>query len=161
MGARVLEGKVLIDDPAEASRIHNRGGHGTPQSGGGVLLELEEAAYLVECGRLPAGDGEPLDLPSLLELGSRLDPAFDIRFLVYRDLRGRGYVVKRFSETLYKVFERGEGKKDHTANHILLRGPPWVSDGSLSSWRQPVSPERASLWAWWTRKGTSRITKWR
>ena len=74
----------------------------------------------MECGRLPAGDGEPLDLPSLLELGSRLDPAFDIRFLVYRDLRGRGYIVKRFSETLYKVFERGEGKKDHTANHILL-----------------------------------------
>src|SRR5881396_2284440 len=44
--------RVIVEDPAEASALHNRGSYGEPLGGGGLSLTLLEAVYLVETGRL-------------------------------------------------------------------------------------------------------------
>ncbi|RLF88446.1 tRNA-intron lyase, partial [Thermococci archaeon] len=53
------------------------------------------AAYLTERGWIKVLDGnKELNFQDLVELGRRKDEDFDIKYLVYKDLRDRGYIVK-------------------------------------------------------------------
>lgn len=101
--------EVIVTDPAEASQIHNKGFYGVPQSGGGLKLDLMEAVYLVESVRLEVEeDGAKKTASQLLGHGHRASKGFEIRYLVYRELRQRGYVVKFGQPPLdFRVFPRG------------------------------------------------------
>jgi tRNA-intron endonuclease len=108
----VLRGdRVHVEDPAEASQLYNKGYFGDPQSGGGLALTLLEAAYLLEAGRLEVRRrGRRADLGDILRLGHGRMPTFDIKYLVYRDLRQRGYIVKDNAPPFdFRVFPRGGG----------------------------------------------------
>lgn len=90
----LVDGRVLVRVPAEASRIHNKGHYGRPMSGGGLQLDLREAAYLLELERLTVErKGEALPWSTLVVEAAREHPEFEIHYLVYRDLRERGYLV--------------------------------------------------------------------
>ena len=101
--------EVLVDDPAEASQIHNKGYYGTPLSGGGLRLSLMEATYLVDSGRLKVlSKGQEMTSGALLRLAHRSSEGFEIKYLVYRELRQRGYIVKMGTPPLdFRVFPRG------------------------------------------------------
>ncbi len=95
MPGDLREGRVTVDDPAEASALYNRGYFGTPQPGGGLELSPLEAVYLVEAERLEVRRrGRPVSLGELFRVAGSGQEAFEIRYLVYRDLRQRGYVVE-------------------------------------------------------------------
>ncbi len=86
---------VRIADPAEAGAIYGRGFFGT-LAGGGLALDRTEAVYLAEMGRLDvrAVAGQTVPWPELFRRSLRVETGFGIRYLVYRDLRQRGYVVR-------------------------------------------------------------------
>ena len=89
MPGRLTDSNVVIDDPAEASQIYNKGWYGNPQSGGALKLDFLEALYLLETSRLSVlKEGSPLDFIQLLKLGNKDLSSFEIKYLVYRDLRG-------------------------------------------------------------------------
>jgi len=95
MAGELREDRVSVDDPAEASTLYNRGYFGAPRSGGGLDLSLLEAVYLVEADRLQVRrDGRPVSLGALFRAAGTEGEGFEIRYLVYRDLRQRGYVVE-------------------------------------------------------------------
>lgn len=109
MPGELVKDSVIIRDPTEASQIYNKGYYGYPLPGGGLELELMEAIYLIECGRLEVlRDGEPLPLERLVASASTTHRDFEIKHIVYRDLRGRGYLVKPAGEEFdFRVFPRG------------------------------------------------------
>jgi tRNA-intron endonuclease len=109
MTGRLAASDVVVDDPTEASQIYNKGYYGVPQSGGALKLGLMEATYLVDCGRLEVeSKGKTLGAGDLLRLAHRSSEGFEIRYLVYRELRQRGYVVKMGQPPLdFRVFPRG------------------------------------------------------
>jgi len=89
--------RVLVPDAREASQIYNRGWFGTPQSGGAIMLELVEALHLLEIGRIRVTeDGKSVDLANMLKHAIGLQDGFEIRYMVYSDLKERGYTVKPF-----------------------------------------------------------------
>jgi len=104
---------VLVADEAEASQIYNRGYYGSPVSGGGLNLTLLEALYLVEGDRLRlTSRGRQVSHERLLRAANAAYPNFVISYVVYRDLRQRGYVVKENREPLdFMVYPRGGGPK--------------------------------------------------
>lgn len=113
-----LEGdEVTISDQAEASQIHNKGYFGVPQTGGGLKLSLMEATYLVDSGRLEvASKRGTLTAGDLLRIAHKTTEGFEIRYLVYRELRQRGYIVKMGQPPLdFRVFPRG-GAPNKTAS---------------------------------------------
>lgn len=89
--ATLQKDRILLDDEKEANTLYNKGAFGVPQSGGGLVLDLIEALYLVEHNRLTV-DGH--DAGSLLRHASSRERDFEIRYIVYRDLRNRTFVVK-------------------------------------------------------------------
>lgn len=106
---KLIDDFVLIEDEKEASQIYNKGYHGTPQSGGALKLSLIEAAYLFEAGRMEIKrKNRKMNLVQMFRYANKLHPDFEIKYIVYRDLRMRGYVVKPdIAPMHFRVFPRG------------------------------------------------------
>lgn len=114
--------RVIVWDVEEAKRIYRLGFYGKyvgVRKARGLELDrplelsLVEACYLLERGVLRVVDreGRELSLSDLVELGRRVYSNFDDVYEVYKDLRGRGYVVKsglKFGST-FAVYEHGPG----------------------------------------------------
>jgi len=109
MPGELVEDSVVVRDRTEASQIYNKGYYGYTLSGGSLELELLEALYLVESSRLEVqADGRTLSLAELTAAAAAAHRDFEIKYIVYRDLRSRGYVVKSAGEDFdFRVFPRG------------------------------------------------------
>jgi tRNA-intron endonuclease, archaea type len=90
------DGTVTISDSAEASSVYAKGYFGTVTAGGGLTLDRYESVYLGEMDRVVVGGpgGRAVAWPAIFRRAVRADPGFPVRYLVYRDLRQRGYVVR-------------------------------------------------------------------
>jgi tRNA-intron endonuclease len=94
-GVVASDATSTVSDPSESGTVYGRGYFGTVHSDG-LHLDRFETSYLLEMGRLALTDGRgsPLEWPTLFRRASRAESGFGVRYLVYRDLRQRGYVVR-------------------------------------------------------------------
>lgn len=109
----VLTKKCLtkIVDTRSQDQLRNKG-YGDKQDNE-YLLETYEALYLLYLKKLVITSGRIDNFASLLKHVLKYDKEIVTRFLVYRDLRSRGYVVKEgfgFGAD-FRVYERGEYEK--------------------------------------------------
>ena len=91
--------------------------------GSRLFLESFEALYLLHLGQLTLSRGKrALTFDSFLNACRKSDPDILTRFLIYRDLRSRGYVAKDgfgFGAD-FRVYERGQfGQK---GSRLLIFG---------------------------------------
>lgn len=86
-------------------------------------LALHESLYLLDKGILEVEDkkGKKVGFQRLLKVYEGIDENAWARYLVYRDLRSRGYVVREgFGLGVdFRVYERGEYSKD-AAKYLIL-----------------------------------------
>lgn len=114
--ATLQKDRVRIADEKDANTLYNKGFFGVPQSGGALLLDFAEALYLVENNRLKV---DHHDAGSLLRYASAREDDFEIRYIVYRDLRGRTFTVKPSNVTDYNVFARGATPGRTPSKHLV------------------------------------------
>lgn len=109
MPGELNEDTVIIKDQKEGTQLYNKGNFGYPMRGGGLELDLIEATFLVECERLVVKkDGKDMSFRDLFHHSSTQSGNFGVAYLVYRDLRNRGFVVKAESGQFdLSVFPRG------------------------------------------------------
>jgi tRNA-intron endonuclease len=107
---------VLVPDEKEANSLYNKGTYGVPQKGGALRLDLVEALYLLEADRLRV---EGHHVASLLRHASARESDFEIRYIVYRDLRGRTFAVKPSAHLDYNVFPRGALPGKTPSSHVV------------------------------------------
>ena len=112
----LIENRVIV--PGEAGvQLYVESGFGKPlpeDKPGRLELELVEAAYLVEKGKLKVFNKEgrkkhSLKFEDVMKAGAEGTTQFHAQFMVFRDLRDRGYVVKtgfKFGAH-FRVYERG------------------------------------------------------
>jgi len=88
-----------------------------------LVLTFYEDLYLLEKGLLEVEgeNGVEVDFKKLLQFYEQIDENAWAKYLVYRDLRGRGYVVREgFGLGVdFRVYDRGEYGKD-TAKYLIL-----------------------------------------
>lgn len=109
----VLTKKCLtkIVDARSQDQLRNKG-YGDKEDNE-YLLETYEALYLLYLNKLVINNGNIDNFGGLLKHVLKYDKEIVTRFLVYRDLRSRGYVVKEgfgFGAD-FRVYERGEYEK--------------------------------------------------
>jgi tRNA-intron endonuclease len=97
-------------------------GYGTTEDNK-LLLTFYEALYLLDKGLLEVedGKGKKMNFQRLLQHYESVDDNAWIKYLTYRDLRSRGYVVREGfgSGVDFRVYERGDYGKD-TAKYLVL-----------------------------------------
>jgi len=108
---RLLKDGVYVSDGEAAAELERRG-YGDVE-GKRLRLRDYEALFLLYIGRLEVyKGGEKFSLDRLAEEALKRDPDAWTKFLIYRDLRSRGYVVKEgFGfEIDFRVYDRGDFK---------------------------------------------------
>ena len=92
--AAITKGRVWVTDEKEVKELLSRGfGEETE---GKLLLSAEETTFLKEKRKaFPTHSGaKELDFGGLMKEFARHDKEFPRKYIVYRDLRNRGYVIK-------------------------------------------------------------------
>ncbi|MBI2547582.1 MAG: tRNA-intron lyase [Candidatus Aenigmarchaeota archaeon] len=112
----IVEERVVIWDKDNAI-LYDEAGYGKPlpeEEPNRLEMDLVEAVYLVEKGKLKItrkedGKSKKLSFEDLMKIGSEKVHEFHPQYIVYRDLRERGYLVKtgyKFG-CHFRVYERG------------------------------------------------------
>ena len=123
--------KVHLPAGSDTQVLYDKTYFGNLLSEGRLELEIIEALLLLERNRITLVDeeGHPLTAEQLLAASVEHDPDLWVRFLVYRDLRQRGYIVRMgYGEGIdFRLFPRGATQADRVAKHfvfILAEGNP-------------------------------------
>jgi tRNA-intron endonuclease len=129
-----LKEDIVTVTSAEGTQEFSTKGYGVAEDGK-LSLTFYEALFLLGKGALEVKDekGKKLDFEALLKRYQLKDKDAWVRYLIYRDLRSRGYVAREgFGLGMdFRVYERGEYGKG-TARHLIFG----IQEG------QPVSMEK-------------------
>ena len=104
-------GKIVVDETRFQDELRTKG-FGEKEDAEYVLKPYE-ALYLMHTKRLTFKNKPSMAFDPLFELLLKYDRNIMTKFLVYRDLRSRGYVAKEgfgFGND-FRVYERGEHEK--------------------------------------------------
>jgi tRNA-intron endonuclease len=109
----LVDGELISDQTIISNKemIHELElkGYGETENGK-LILKFFESLYLLYSDRLILKKGKKkIDFGSLMNICQKQDPEALTKFLIYRDLRNRGYVVKDgfgFGSD-FRVYERG------------------------------------------------------
>lgn len=110
---------IKIDDFRSQDQLRNKG-YGDKEDNN-YFLETYEALYLLHLNKLVITNGDVVDFSDLMKHALKYDKEIVTKFLVYRDLRSRGYVVKEgfgFG-TDFRVYERG-GYEKKRAKYVIF-----------------------------------------
>ena len=124
-------GKVYLDDTPTAQILHDKAYFGTKVSGNRLELECLEAILLQERKRINiyTESHELITKEKLFELAAHTDDRVWVKYLVYRDLRQRGYIVRMgYGDGIdFRVYPRGSAREEDIAKFfifILPEGDP-------------------------------------
>jgi len=110
MGVSILSGtKVIVGDGDTKSQLKERGFG--EMEGRRLVLSLIEALYLSDTDKLEVMKGKKkLSDEDLIKEGTKAEKEFYNKYLVYKDLRERGLLVRtglKFG-TDFRIYERGK-----------------------------------------------------
>lgn len=113
---------VAIKEGADA--IYSRVFYGTKEQDGTLRLSPVETMFLLERGRIDLYDEttrEQINLYQYLQRAHGTHPDLWTHYLVYRDLRSRGYIVKEgiSDEIPFRVYPRGGEIGKDTSKYLI------------------------------------------
>ena len=143
-------GKGYVDTES-ADRISQQGFYGNRIDGNRLELEPVELLHLIERKRLVVkkADGEIIGPDYIVSDLLENDPDLWTRYLVFRDLRSRGYAVRQgFGGGIgFRVYARGDRPGVSSANqlvYVLKEGEP-ISLSDLDMVTQTAAGSRKNL----------------
>ncbi len=153
----LAEKGVRITEQSSIDALSQRG-YGTAENGV-FTLAFYEALYLLDKEMLNVKDekGEEADFQSLLRCYEKVDANAWVKYLVYRDLRSRGYVAREgFGAAIdFRVYERGAYSKD-TAAYLVTsaqEGTPVPVQDLTNAMMQCQSQKKELVLAVMNRRG--------
>lgn len=135
--------RVTTDDSDQARELFEQSRFGAITRKK-VQLSLIEALYLVDKDKIEVLDGKNKEIgfEKLLKKAEKLEPNIWIRFVVYRDLRSRGYVVKtalKFGAD-FRVYERGVKPGEDHAKWVVYP----VDESETMTWYEFAAKNRVA-----------------
>jgi len=119
--ALIIGDSVIAEDKAGARGLYDQGVYGEPKEGK-IQYSYVEALYLLEKKKLNIYfEKKKLKKDDFVKLAVKQDNDFWIKFIVYRDMRLRGYIVKtalKFGAD-FRVYDRGIRPGQDHAKWIL------------------------------------------
>jgi tRNA-intron endonuclease len=153
----LAEKGVRISDKSSIDALSSRG-YGAYE-GDVFTLTFYEALYLMDKSVLEVKDekDKAVDFRNLLHCYETLNENAWVSYLVYRDLRSRGYVAREgFGAAIdFRIYERGAYGKD-TAPYLILstqEGKPLAIDELANALQQCHSQKKELILAVMNRRG--------
>ncbi len=141
----VLGRERIVTENSDAAReLYNQSRFGSMLGNGRVQLSLLEGLYLLEAGKLSVKDasGKKMDFDAFLKKAQKVEPKFHIRYLVFKDMRSRGYIVKtalKFGAD-FRVYDRGIKPGEDHAKWVVYP----VHEGETLTWYEFAAKNRVA-----------------
>lgn len=117
----VFTGESIYSNKKEAFTLHEQSRFGE-QKDGKILYSIFEALYLVEKAKMQALEGKKkLSFDKLMEYAKKLDSRILTKYIVFKDMRNRGYIVKtalKFGAE-FRVYDKGKHPGQEHAKWVL------------------------------------------
>jgi tRNA-intron endonuclease len=153
----LVEKGIRITEKSSINALSQRG-YGTAENDV-FTLAFYEALYLLDKELLEVKDEKEkmVDFQSLLQCYEKANENAWVNYLVYRDLRSRGYVIREGfgAGTNFRMYERGAYGKD-TASYLVLgtqEGKPLPIDDLAKALRHCQSQKKELVLAVMNRRG--------
>ncbi len=121
--------RLIAEDKHEAHNLYDQSRYGEIKDNK-VQYSLVEGLYLLEKGRVEIlDDKKKIKFDDFVKKGIKKEPNFWTRYVAYRDMRNRGYIVKtalKFGAD-FRVYDRGIKPGDDHAKWIMY--PVRETDG--------------------------------
>jgi len=117
-----LTGEIISSTDADAFSLYKKSHFGEPKNNR-MQYSLAEAIFLLENEKMEIFSGKKkLSQKEFLEKCRRIDKKIQIKYLVFKDLRERGYVVKtalKFGAD-FRVYDKGSSPGTQHAKWIIF-----------------------------------------
>lgn len=117
----VFTGESLYSNKREAFTLHEQSRFGESKEGK-IFYSIFEALYLAEKGKLKVSEGKKkISFEKLMTTAKAMDSRVLTKYIVFKDMRNRGYVVKtalKFGAE-FRVYEKGKNPGEEHAKWIL------------------------------------------
>lgn len=153
----ILDIGVKITNKSSIDALSSRG-YGTKESAS-LFLSFFEALYLTNKKNLDvySNDNKILDFQEILRYYEKINDNAWVNYLVYRDLRSRGYVVRGgFGDGMdFRLYERGSYGKNVASTLILStqEGRPLSIEYLTKVMKQCQSQKKSLVLAVMNRRG--------
>jgi tRNA-intron endonuclease, archaea type len=140
--AQLLDERVLADSGNETKDLYEKSRYGEPLKDK-HQYSLVEALYLLERGKMQIFKGKKeLTFDTLLKHSRKFAKNFWIRYLAFKDMRNRGYIVKtalKFGAD-FRVYDRGIKPGDDHAKWVMFP----IAESSTCSWHEFTAKNRVA-----------------
>ena len=142
--AALFESSVATENSDTARDLYNQSRYGMLKQDGRVQLSFIEALFLFEKEKINLLDkkGKKISFDNFMKKASKKDPNFWIRFVVFRDLRNRGYIVKtalKFGAD-FRVYDRGIKPGEDHAKWVVYT----VHESNALTWYEFAAKNRVA-----------------
>ncbi|MFH1400089.1 MAG: tRNA-intron lyase [Nanoarchaeota archaeon] len=140
-----FRGSHLISENSDGARdLYSQSRYGIIVDGGCVQLSILEGHYLQEKGkiRILDGRGKEIGIEGFRKKAKLLDPLFWTRYLVFKDMRDRGYIIKtalKFGAD-FRVYDRGIKPGEDHAKWVVFP----VHESSALTWYEFAAKNRVA-----------------
>jgi len=139
-GERILLEK---EDPV-ANELYSQNRFGMILDDGKLQLSLLEALFLLEKNKIRILDSrkKEINFEKFLKKAKKLEPNFWIRYVVFKDMRNRGYIIKtalKFGAD-FRVYDRGIKPGEDHAKWVVYP----AHEGSTLTWYDFAAKNRVA-----------------
>lgn len=123
--AELVDDSLVVTRTRDIGRLYSKSKFGKLASGKQLHLDLLEGVFLAGEGKITVFKGKKrIGFEYLVQRAATRIPDFEMKYLLFRDLRKRGYLVKCFHNHEYIHFyihkQEVEGQKDRGTCYICL-----------------------------------------
>jgi len=95
ISGKLINDKIIVDKPKDVGRLYNKSHFGESLSGNKLELNLLEGVFLLEEDKIKIFKNKSeINFDELVKIAIQNIPNFEIKYLVFKDLRNRGHAVK-------------------------------------------------------------------
>ena len=140
-----LNGELVIADSTDLTRdLYDKTRYGEPLDNRKFQYSLIESLYLMEREKFKVVDskGKKVSIDEFIKKAKKLEPNFWVRYVVFKDLRKRGYIVKtalKFGAD-FRVYDRGVKPGEDHARWIVYP----VYETGVQSWYEFAAKNRVA-----------------
>lgn len=141
----LFEGEVVVTESSDlAKELFEKSRFGTLLPDNRVQLSLLEACYLAEKQRIEvfSGVNKPVSFDQIVKKAKKRNKEFWIKYVVFRDIRNRGYIIKtalKFGAE-FRVYDRGVKPGEDHAKWVVFP----VHEAYALTWQEFAAKNRVA-----------------
>jgi len=109
----LIGSRIIVKKQKDAGRLYSKSHFGKVTPKGWVQLDLLEGVFLLGENKIRIFENKiELDFQTLVNFAAQEIPEFEIKYLIFKDLRNRGLAIKLCDENEQTTFYQFKQKKE-------------------------------------------------